>query len=168
MDGNRHSFRESLSVEEQPSSDEISVEQLERLVHLLDESDVSEIEVKRVSLGTRLMLRKAKVSDGNNVAAAVSHTPTVEESVPPVDTKHAVVAPLVGIFHVWAKPKGSPLVAVGDVVKVGQRVGTIQSLNVLNEVETQVAGRVVEIFVRDGQPVEYGQQLMTIDSAEEA
>jgi biotin carboxyl carrier protein len=57
---------------------------------------------------------------------------------------------------------------VGDVVKVGQRVGTIQSLNVLNEVETQVAGRVVEIFVRDGQPVEYGQQLMTIDSAEEA
>jgi biotin carboxyl carrier protein len=85
-----------------------------------------------------------------------------------VDTKHTVVAPLVGIFHVWAKPKGSPLVAVGDVVKAGQRVGTIQSLNVLNEVETQVAGRVVEIFVRDGQPVEYGQQLMTIDSAEEA
>jgi len=155
-------------VEEQPSSDEISVEQLERLVHLLDESDVSEIEVKRVSLGTRLMLRKAKVYDGSNVAAAVSHAPIMEESTPPVDTKHTVVAPLVGIFHVWAKPKGSPLVAVGDVVKVGQRVGTIQSLNVLNEVETQVAGRVVEISVRDGQPVEYGQPLMTIDSAEEA
>jgi acetyl-CoA carboxylase biotin carboxyl carrier protein len=168
MDGNRHSYKESLSVEEQPSSDEISVEQLERLVHLLDESDVSEIEVKRVSLGTRLMLRKAKVSDGSNVAAAVAHAAIVEEPAPPVDTKHAVVAPLVGIFHAWAKPKGSPLVAVGDVVKVGQRVGTIQSLNVLNEVETQVAGRVVEIFVRDGQPVEYGQPLMTIDSAEEA
>jgi biotin carboxyl carrier protein len=55
-------------------------------------------------------------------------------------------------------------VAVGDRVKEGQLVGTIQSLNVLNEVETSVAGRVVEIHVQDGQPVEYGQLLMTIDT----
>jgi len=54
---------------------------------------------------------------------------------------------------------------MGDRVKAGQLVGTIESLNVLNEVETAVAGRVVEIFVQDGQPVEYGQVLMTIDSS---
>ena len=49
-------------------------------------------------------------------------------------------------------------------MKAGQLVGTIESLNVLNEVETTVAGHVVEILVREGQPVEYGQVLMTIDS----
>ena len=54
---------------------------------------------------------------------------------------------------------------MGDRVKAGQLVGTIESLNVLNEVETAVAGHVVEIFVQDGQPVEYGQVLMTIDSS---
>ena len=171
MNGNRHSYKESkeaLSVEEQPSADEISIEQLEHLVHLLDESDVAEIEVKRISLGTRLVLRKAKVVDGGNLTAAVSQPSAIEESAPPVDTKHAVVASLVGVFHAWAKPKGPPLVSIGDSVKAGQRVGTIQSLNVLNEVETPVSGRVVEIFIRDGQSVEYGQALMTIDSAEEA
>jgi acetyl-CoA carboxylase biotin carboxyl carrier protein len=78
--------------------------------------------------------------------------------------EHKVLAPLVGTFHTWAKPKGGALVAVGDRVKAGQLVGTIESLNVLNEVETTVAGHVVEILVQEGQPVEYGQALMTIDS----
>ena len=55
---------------------------------------------------------------------------------------------------------------MGDRVKAGQLVGTIESLNVLNEVETSVAGRVVEVLVQDGQPVEYGQALMAIDSSE--
>jgi len=80
-------------------------------------------------------------------------------------TEHKIVAPLVGTFHVWAKPRGGALVEVGDRVRAGQLVGTIQSLNVLNEVETTVAGKVVEVHVQDGQPVEYGQLLMTIDTA---
>jgi acetyl-CoA carboxylase biotin carboxyl carrier protein len=168
MDGNRHSYKESLSVEEQQSADEISSEQLQRLVHLLDKSDVSEIEVKRVSVGMRLVLRKAKAAEGSNLQVAVPPSVDVEEPASPVDTKHAVTAPLVGVFHSWAKPRGASLVSVGDTVKAGQRVGTIQSLNVLNEVETPVGGRVVEILVEDGHPVEYGQPLMTIDSVEEA
>ena len=65
-------------------------------------------------------------------------------------------------------PKGGTLVAVGDIVKAGQLVGTIQSLNVMNEVETSKAGRVVDILVQEGQAVEYGQHLMTIDNAEGA
>lgn len=168
MDGNRHPYQEALSMEEQQSADEISSEQLQRLVHLLDKSDVSEIEVKRASVGMRLLLRKAKAAEGSNVQAVVPLPVEIEEPAAPPDTRHTVAAPLVGIFHSWAKPRGAPLVSVGDIVKNGQRVGTIQSLNVLNEVETLVAGRIVEILVEDGHPVEYGQPLMTIDSAEEA
>jgi biotin carboxyl carrier protein len=52
-------------------------------------------------------------------------------------------------------------------VKVGQLVGAIQSLNIIYEVETHVGGRVVEILVQDGQPIEYGQPLMMIDDTEE-
>ena len=84
---------------------------------------------------------------------------------PPVETKHSIAAHFVGIFHAAAKPKRRPLVAPGDRVKAGQLVATIESLNVFNEVESPVAGQVVEILVQDGQPVEYGQQLMNIDSA---
>jgi len=145
----------------------ISIEQLQRLVRLFDHSDVSELELKRAGEGTRLVLRKAKAADSNEhpVERQYIRAP-VNIPIPEVPDKieHKVLAPLVGTFHTWAKPKGGALVAVGDRVKAGQLVGTIESLNVLNEVETTVAGHVVEILVQEGQPVEYGQVLMIIDS----
>ncbi len=153
----------------------ISVEQLQHLVQLLDRSDVCELEFRRPEEGMRLLLRKVKPSENNGQqvgAAFVSQTivtPTDNSlTVPislPTETKHSITSHLVGVFHVWAKPRGGALVAVGDHVKVGQLVATIESLNVINEVESSFAGRVVEIFVQEGQSVEYGQKLMTIDTS---
>jgi acetyl-CoA carboxylase biotin carboxyl carrier protein len=175
MDGNRQ-YPQDVEVNghgENVIVERVSVKQLQRLVHLIDESDVSEIEVKCADRGMHLVLRKAK-ADGKIEASdyQIVNSSTVSTAdaaaTSPVEKKHTVTASLVGIFHTWAKPKTPPLVTVGDRVKVGQVVGTIQSLNVINEVESLVAGRVVEIFVQDGQPVEYGQPLMAIDSSEEA
>jgi acetyl-CoA carboxylase biotin carboxyl carrier protein len=174
MDGNRHYPHkvEAPSNGEFDATSNINIEQLQRLVHLLDGSDVSEIEVRKGGEGApgiHLLLRKAKASE---VGEQVLMTLPVggKEAVldAPKETKHPITAPLVGLYHVWARPKGGALVAVGDAVKVGQVVGTIQSLNIINEVESHLAGRVSEIFVLDGQAVEYGQPLMTIDSSEEA
>lgn len=147
----------------------VSIEQLQHLVRLLDRSDVSELELKRTEDGTRLVLRKAKASDdfsamsGSQIVAPTSLVPGAEHPTPPKEAKSTIVAPLVGIFHPWAKPRGKALVAVGDRIKVGQTVATIESLNVINEVEAVVAGRVAEILVQNGQPVEYGQPLMSIE-----
>ena len=144
----------------------MSIEQLQRLVQILDKSDVSELELRRLEEGTHLVLRKAKAPESIAHTAEqqfISVTGTPAENVESAKTEHKVQAPLVGTFHTWAKPKGGTLVAVGDSVKAGQLVGTIESLNVLNEVETTVAGHVLEILVQEGQPVEYGQVLMTID-----
>ena len=146
----------------------ISIEQLRHLVRMLDTSDVSELELRRAGDGTRLVLRKAKAPESNDHSIERHYVPAtvnVPSAEAPEETEHKVLAPLVGTFHRWAKPKGGALVAVSDRVKAGQLVGTIESLNVLNEVETAVAGHVVEIFVQEGQPVEYGQLLMTIDSS---
>ena len=145
----------------------ISIEQLRHLVRLLDTSDVSELELKRAGEGTHLILRKAKAPESDDHSVERQYVPA-PMNVPAAEvldkTEHKVLAHLVGTFHTWAKPKGGALVAVGDRVKAGQLVGTIESLNVLNEVETAVAGHVVEILVQEGQPVEYGQLLMSIDS----
>jgi acetyl-CoA carboxylase biotin carboxyl carrier protein len=150
----------------------VSAKQLQRLVRLIDESDVSEIEVKCAERGMRLVLRKARVHEqvatgDYQMAISSAFKSEAASATAPVEKKHTVTASLVGIFHSWAKPKTPPLVHVGDRVKIGQVVGTIQSLNVINEVELLVAGRIVEILVQDGQPVEYGQPLMMIDSSEE-
>lgn len=155
----------------------ISIGQLQRLVQALDGSDISELELQRESDGMHLVLRKVKAPDSESqpagalVIAAASvngASPGRIDTPAPQETEHKIVAPLVGTFHVWAKPRGGALVAIGDRVKVGQLVGTIESLNVLNEVEAMVAGRVIEVHVKDGQAVEYGQALMTIDSTEGA
>ncbi len=175
MNGNLHGSEEHELNSEgfYESHEPMSIEHLQHLVQLLDHSDVSEIELKRAKEGTRLVLRKAKAPESidmhtQQVVLPLSSPVTSTESTPLAETTHRVVAPLVGIFHTWAKPKGGTLVAVGDIVKTGQLVGTIQSLNVMNEVETSHAGRVVEILVQEGQAVEYGQHLMTIDSVEGA
>lgn len=177
MDGNS---RYSYNVESQQDTQEdvredvggnghINIGQVQRLIRLLDNSDVSEVEIRRADEGMRLVLRKAKVSEGVGegeypVGTLASGEAGEETSA---ETKRIVTAPLVGIFHTWGKPKGKALVAPGDQVKIGQLLGTIQSLNVINEVESPVAGRVIEILVQDGQAVEYGQQLITIESSEE-
>lgn len=188
MGSQNHSYGEEFQGDEssgdgeQSGDERISIEQLQRLVQLLDKSDVSEIELKRANGDMRLVLRKAKADEAsvsvaaptllssqqsmNGMVNSLLSAGNAPQAAPVVDTLHRVTAPLVGVFHVWAKPKGGALVAVGDKVREGQLVGTIQSLNVMNEVETQFAGRVVDILVQEGQPVEYGQHLMTIDSAE--
>lgn len=154
----------------------ISVAHIQRLVRLLDQSDVSEVELKQADTGTRLVLRKAQAPQNNaqsgdtllqsgfmQAVAEQAATSAHEDG----EARHIITAHLVGIFHAWAKPRGGTLVALGDRVKVGQLVATIESLNVSNEVESMFAGRVIEILVQEGQPVEYGQHLMVLDGAAE-
>ncbi|HLQ30636.1 MAG TPA: biotin/lipoyl-containing protein [Ktedonobacteraceae bacterium] len=188
MDGNKgtqkgHPYisqndRESHLKMENDSAGVLSIEQLRYLVRLLDRSDVSELEIKNSGEGTRLVLRKAKALESNGqhpsdvLNAQFIDFPAQAQSLAPAtaapeETRHHLSAHLVGIFHRWAKPRGGALVAVGDRVKVGQLVATIESLNVINDVESPIAGRVIEILVQEGQPVEYGQYLMLVDSAGE-
>lgn len=149
-----------------------SLDELQHLVRLLDESDVSELELKQPGEGTRLVLRKITAKSGTDAIASemVAALPIQDgepDSSAGAEAKHTFVsAHLVGIFHRWAKPKGGMLVAVGDLVKVGQLVATIESLNIINEVESPVAGKVVEILVQEGQPVEYGQHLLAVELVE--
>lgn len=149
----------------------ISVAQIQNLVRLLDHSDISELELKQANEGIHLVLRKVKAQEGVALAGEVAYVASSNGATPAGEpasaaSQHTVAAPLVGIFHPWLKPRGGRLAAVGGRVKAGQLIGTIESLNVFNEVETPVAGRIAEVHVQDGEPVEYGQVLITIDTSE--
>ena len=165
MDGNNRRNVGSRPDDSTRAASVISVHQLQHLVRLLDRSDVAELELNRPEEGLRLVLRKVKVTQPSDQDVMIPAPVPVNEAPDP-ETKHTVVAPLVGVFHAAAKPKGKPLVAVGDRVKAGQHVAAIESLNVINEVEAPAPGRITEILIQEGQPVEYGQPLMTIESTE--
>src|ERR1700736_6750553 len=118
MAGNDYEFPYELEAEQDAATPHsvISIEQLQRLVGALDNSDVSELELQRESDGAYLALRKVKMGEmpvsaeralgvaaSNGLAMApVADAPAPKEK----ETQHKIVAPLVGTFHVWAKPRG--------------------------------------------------------------
>ena len=171
MNGN-HGREADSAYNESDALERLNITQLQQLVQLLDQSSVSEIEVKRAQIGMHLVLRKKTVTVQESAVSpeyqVISAPEMSQSAAPPVEERAVVPSPLVGIFHTWAKPKGKALIAVGDQIKVGQRVGTIQSLNVLNEVESTIAGRVVEMHGQDGAAGEYGQPLLVVATGEEA
>src|SRR5437016_2105081 len=122
MDGNRfYNDVKPLTGEDSETASVISIEQLQRLVRLLDRSDVSELEVKHAGDGTRLVLRKARAPESNGQqgdgAAKAQYLDAsvgaqfIAAAAPPVETKHHISAHFVGIFHAAAKPRGGALVA---------------------------------------------------------
>lgn len=143
----------------------IGIEQLQHLVRLVDQSDIGELEVKHSGTKARLLLRKSSLSSDEMVSTEGPSQST--EAASPAETNddqmlYTVTAPCVGLFQSWARTKDKPLVAVGDTVQQGQYLCVVRSMDIPSEVEAPVVGRVVEILVQNGQPVEYGQALMTI------
>jgi acetyl-CoA carboxylase biotin carboxyl carrier protein len=80
------------------------------------------------------------------------------------DTRHAVLAPLVGTFYRAPNPGAKPFVEVGSRVQRGQAIGIIEAMKLMNEVLADAAGVVVEILVENAQPVQYEQPLLVIDT----
>jgi acetyl-CoA carboxylase biotin carboxyl carrier protein len=79
--------------------------------------------------------------------------------------RSAVRSPMVGTFYRAPEPGAAPFVAVGDLVRPGQVVGLVEAMKLMNEITADRAGRVTEVLVADGQPVEYDQPLVALDPA---
>lgn len=88
-------------------------------------------------------------------------TPATEAAAAP--DRPAVRAPVVGTFYRAPEPGAPPFVAVGDLVRPGQVVGIVEAMKLMNEVTAGQAGRVVELLVEDGKPVEYDQPLIALE-----
>jgi acetyl-CoA carboxylase biotin carboxyl carrier protein len=74
-----------------------------------------------------------------------------------------ITAPMVGTFYAAPSPKDQPYIQEGDTVHPGDRVGIIETMKMMNEIEAEIGGRVTRILVQNGQPVEYGQALMLVE-----
>jgi len=134
------------------------------------QSDIHEITVE-VSPETRLTLRKPQPISGE----AMSHAGSIEAlaherasieaqqaQAAPTEKTVAVKTSFVGIYRRAAKHGAKPFVTVGDTVEEGQIVAAVETLNLINEVEAPLNGSVVELPLKDGQAVEYGQTLVVI------
>jgi len=145
------------------------------LAALLKETELSEIEIEQGGFRVRVArgfayagaahtTAPAGQQDSSRAAAAgVEETGDRPGHIDPVKHPGCVPAPMVGTVYRSPSPNVSPFVEVGDQVQAGQAILIVEAMKHMNEVAAPRSGRVIEILVEDGQPVEYGEPLMIIE-----
>ena len=147
------------------------IEYIEKLANLIDEKSLSEIilEDGEQAITIKREINQTVVQSANPVAI-MPQTPQVqstkEETVQENTSSSKgtpITSPMVGAFYAAPSPGAKPFVKVGDVVSAGQVVCIVEAMKLMNEIESEVSGKVTQICVEDGQSVEYGQVLMYIE-----
>jgi acetyl-CoA carboxylase biotin carboxyl carrier protein len=150
----------------------MDIRKVKKLIELLEESDVAEIEIHEGEESVRIsrhgsapaaMAMPAVMPQATApVAAAAPAAPTTEESEPEV-TGHAVRSPMVGTFYRSPSPGSKAFVEVGQQVSAGDTLCIIEAMKILNQIESDKSGTVKQILVENGEPVEYNEPLFIID-----
>lgn len=161
---------------------ELDFNEIRELLAILNQTDIAEITVK--SSNFEITVKKAVQGGAATIAPAAPATglalppaplpvvptpvpaPAVPSPPPPINERLVeVTSPMVGTFYRAPAPDELPFVNTGDRITTGQTVCIIEAMKLMNEIESEVSGEVVEILVQNGQPVEYGQPLMRVKPA---
>lgn len=148
----------------------MDIRKIKKLIELLEESDLSEMEIKEGEESVRLS-RLAPGMPAPQFAAAMQPAPhalaTPEEPTavteePQVDG-HIVKSPMVGTFFSAPKPGAKPFAEVGSRVEIGDTLCVIEAMKIFNQIEADHAGTVIAVLKENGEPVEYGEPLFIVD-----
>ena len=156
----------------------MDIRKVKKLIELLDESGISEIEITEGDESVRI---------SRNAPSAAAPAPTPAYATPPFaepapeatsaappapaaapaaaddSDGYEVTAPMVGTFYAASSPESPPFVQVGDHVNEGDTLCIVEAMKMMNQIEAEVSGTVKSIRVQSGDPVEYGQILFVID-----
>jgi len=152
----------------------MDIRKVKKLIELLDESGIAEIEITEGEESVRISRYSPHVptaAPAPVAAPAAVDTPPIPAADPPEspdvaepeDEGSAVTAPMVGSFYSAASPGSPPFVQVGDRVSIGDTLCIIEAMKMMNQIDAEVAGTIKSIRVQNGEPVEYGQILFVID-----
>ncbi|WP_230970993.1 acetyl-CoA carboxylase biotin carboxyl carrier protein [Nitrogeniibacter aestuarii] len=148
----------------------MDLRKLKKLIDLVQESGISELEVTEGEEKVRIAKTLAPAAYAaapavTHVAAAPVAAPAVVAEAPAEDALpagHVVTSPMVGTFYRASAPGQDPFVEIGTSVSEGQALCIIEAMKLMNEIDSEVSGTVKAILVENGQPVEYGQPLMVV------
>ncbi len=155
----------------------MNLKELKELIEMLKDTDISELEIERSGVKVRLRkggdvtfhpsMPRMEYPPAAIVAPAVPETtgpPVQEKQVEPVKTTQIkVTSPIVGTFYRSSSPDKPAYVEVGNSVKKGQVLCIIEAMKLMNEIESETSGKIVQVLVENGQPVEYGQPLFVVE-----
>ena len=151
----------------------MDVRKVKKLIELLEESEIAEIEISEGEESVRISRYSTTVSADTLVpskavpANSVPHPGTTgAPTTPPTEPEthgHEVKAPMVGTFYSGPTPGAKPFVEIGTEVMIGDTLCIIEAMKMMNQIEADTSGRIVSILVENGAPVEVDQVLFIIE-----
>jgi acetyl-CoA carboxylase biotin carboxyl carrier protein len=156
------------STASEPSARGVDLSVVAALAQIAGRHDLSEVEIEHDGLRVRIArLGAAPAAFAAPAAAAAPPHAAPRETAPapasPAAHPGAVKSPMVGTAYLRPNPEAKPFVEVGSIVKEGDKVLLVEAMKTFNEIVAHRSGKVIEILVEDGTPVEYGQGLMIIE-----
>jgi acetyl-CoA carboxylase biotin carboxyl carrier protein len=156
----------------------LDIRKVKKLIELLEESGIAEIEIKegeeavrisRMPTGGYVTHMQAPMMQAPAAIAAPAAAPAAAATAAPAApaarhaNEHVVAAPMVGTFYASASPGAKHFVEIGTEVKEGQVLCIIEAMKMMNQIESDKAGKVTAIMATNGDPVEFGQPLFVIE-----
>ncbi|MDO3721008.1 acetyl-CoA carboxylase biotin carboxyl carrier protein [Marinobacter sp. chi1] len=154
----------------------MDIRKVKKLIELLEESDVEELEIHEGDDSVRISRRREQTGGTQYVShyapaapqqfAAPDPAPapssSQEAEAPAQPSGHSVKSPMVGTFYRAPSPTATPFVEVGQTVKAGEVICIVEAMKMMNQIEADKSGTITDILVENGQPVEYDQPLVVI------
>jgi acetyl-CoA carboxylase biotin carboxyl carrier protein len=155
----------------------MDIRKIKKLIELLEESGIAEIEIKEGEEGVRISRMPPAGYAASHALQGVAHLPiaapahlpapapsaTAAPAPHPKSNEHVVTAPMVGTFYSAPSPAAKAFVELGDEVKPGQVLCIIEAMKMMNQIEADKGGTVTSIMAKSGDPVEFGQPLFVIE-----
>jgi acetyl-CoA carboxylase biotin carboxyl carrier protein len=159
----------------------MDIRKIKKLIELLEESGIAEIEIKEGEEAVRISRMPAAGSAPvypqythmahlpmamapQIEAPAKAAAPAIEgPAAKPKPNEHVITAPMVGTFYASPSPGSKAFIEIGDEIKVGQVLCIIEAMKMMNQIEADKAGKVTSIMARNGDPVEFGQPLFVVE-----
>lgn len=151
----------------------MDIRKLKQLIQMLEETDVTEIEIHEGEESVRISrlnhgvmtqpMLMPQFQTHHQAAPAATSAENHTKAAAPAISGHQVTAPMVGTLYFSPSPESPPFVTVGQRVEVGTTICIIEAMKMFNEIESDKAGVIKQILVENGTPVEYGQPLFVIE-----
>jgi len=154
----------------------MDIRKIKKLIELLEESGIAEIEIKEGEEAVRISRMPAAVVAQPPQLTHLTSVPTIpaapavaeaaaaaSAAPAPKASEHVITAPMVGTFYGSPSPGAKPFVEIGDEITVGQVLCIIEAMKMMNQIEADRAGRIASVMARNGDPVEFGQPLFVVE-----
>lgn len=150
----------------------VNIKEIKEMIQLMNENDLTELEFEQDGLKIRLkknasgfveqsVVHASRPIEGSPPASAADIKETAKQV--PAAAKPMIKSPMVGTFYAAPAPDAQAFVRVGSQVEVGQVVCIIEAMKLMNEIKSEVRGKIAEILVNNGDPVEFGQSLFSLE-----